>query len=147
MNSRLQRIMTEVALAAVRYSATRSAHYDDEAGSWVIIKDFPLPAGYNYTHTDVLILLPRNYPQTPPDWFYVDTELMLDSGDEPDHVFYDDITFDPNEELFADAPPQLRGWTGCCLHIYDWQPTADPLQGHSLLSVCELIKQAFERWK
>jgi hypothetical protein len=69
MNQRLQRILTEVALAAVRYSATHSAQYDDEAGSWVIIKDFPLPAGYNYTHTDVLILLPGNYPQTPADWF------------------------------------------------------------------------------
>jgi hypothetical protein len=147
MNQRMQRLMTEVALAALRYSSTHRAEYDDEEGSWVIIKDFPLPEGYNYDRTDVLILLPKNYPQTPPDWFYVDAELMLENGDEPDHVFYDDITFDPNEELFEDAPPQMRGWTGCCLHIYDWQPAADPLQGHSLLSVCELIKEAFERWK
>jgi hypothetical protein len=41
MNARLQRIMTEVALAAVRYSATHSAHYDDEAGSGVIIGGLP----------------------------------------------------------------------------------------------------------
>lgn len=147
MNQRVQRILKEAALAAVRYSATHSAQYDDEAGSWVIIKDFPLPEGYNYTHTDVLILLPKNYPQTPPDWFYVDDELLLENGDEPDHMFYDDTSVDPNLEVVEDTMPQLCGWTGCCLHIYEWKPAVDPLQGHSLLSVCELIKQAFERWR
>ncbi|MGQ9656900.1 MAG: E2/UBC family protein [Fimbriimonadales bacterium] len=147
MNQRVQRILKETALAAVRYSATHSAQYDDEEGSWVIIKDFPLPEGYSDTHTDVLILLPKNYPQTPPDWFYVDDELTLENGDEPDHMFYDDTSVDPNFEMFEDTMPQLRGWTGCCLHIREWKPAADPLQGHSLLSVCELIKQAFERWR
>lgn len=62
MNARLARIQYEVALAAVRFSRTHSADYDDEAGGWVIIRDFPLPRGYNYPTTDILILLPPNYP-------------------------------------------------------------------------------------
>ena len=43
MDARLKRIHYEVALAAVRYSRTHSADFDDEAGSWVMIRDFPLP--------------------------------------------------------------------------------------------------------
>ncbi|MDM7460667.1 MAG: E2/UBC family protein [bacterium] len=147
MNARIQRIAYEVALAAARYSLTKSADYDDEDGSWVVIKDFPLPSGYNYERTDVLLLLPPNYPQTPPDWFYVDDNLRLADGDEPDHVFYSDTRFDPNDELIQDAPPQMKGWTACCLHIRAWRPAANPLNGHSLLSVCELVRKAFERWK
>jgi len=147
MNSRIQRIAYEVALAASRYSHTKSAEFDDEDGSWVVIKDFPLPPGYNYERTDVLVLLPPNYPQTPPDWFYVDDNLRLANGAEPDHVFYNDTLYDPNDELFGSAPPQMRGWTACCLHIRSWKPAANPLNGHSLLSVCELIRGALNRWK
>lgn len=148
MNMRLQRIAYEVALAAIRYSASKSADYDDESGGWVVIKDFPLPPGYNYTHTDVLILLPSNYPQTPPDWFYVDDNLRLASGAKPSHVFYGQTSHDPNRALTqADAPPQMKGWTGCCLHIRTWKPAANPTDGHSLLSVCELIRGALERWR
>jgi hypothetical protein len=96
MDARLKRIHYEVALAAVRYSRTHSADFDDESGSWVIIKDFPLPAGYNYETTDILVLLPPNYPQTPPDWFYVDDNLRLADGRRPSHVFYGQTTHDPN---------------------------------------------------
>ncbi len=147
MNARLQRIAYEAALAATHYSQTKQASYDDEDGEWVIIHDFPLPRGYNYTTTDVLILLPRHYPQTPPDWFYVDYNLRLANGQRPPHVFYGDTSYDPNRGQFREAPPALKGWTACCLHIHEWRPAANPLAGHSLLSVCELIKKAFERWR
>ncbi|MCS7208735.1 MAG: hypothetical protein NZ874_04105 [Fimbriimonadales bacterium] len=148
MNKRLQRIAYEVALAAARYSRTKSADYDDEEGSWVVIKDFPLPKGYNYQQTDVLILLPPNYPQTPPDWFYVDDNLRLANGHKPNHVFYGETPHDPNRrDPRADAPPAMKGWTACCLHIRSWKPAASPTEGHSLLSVCELIRGALERWK
>jgi hypothetical protein len=100
MDPRLQRIASEAALAAVHYSQSKRASYDDEAGRWVIIHDFPLPRGYNYSSTDVLILLPPNYPQTPPDWFYVDYNLRLANGQRPPHVFYNDTSYDPNRSMF-----------------------------------------------
>jgi hypothetical protein len=150
MDARLKRIHYEVALAAVRYSRTHSADFDDEAGSWVMIRDFPLPEGYNYETTDILVLLPPNYPQTPPDWFYVDDNLCLADGRRPSHVFYQQTTHDPNARRVNRAeekPPQMKGWTGCCLHIRSWQPAANPVEGHSLLSVCELIRGALVRWR
>ncbi|MGQ9656729.1 MAG: E2/UBC family protein [Fimbriimonadales bacterium] len=149
MNARLARIQSEVVLAAMRFSRTRSADFDDEAGGWVIIRDFPLPRGYNYPTTDILILLPSNYPQTPPDWFYVDNNLRLADGRRPSHVFYE-TTHDPNvrrAHQAIDEPPQMKGWTGCCLHIRSWKPAANPLDGHSLLSVCALIEGALKRWR
>ncbi|GBC89933.1 hypothetical protein HRbin14_00665 [bacterium HR14] len=145
-NKRLERIAFELALCVATYSRTKEGTYDDESGAWVIIREFPLPEGYNYETTDVLILLPPNYPQTPPDWFYVDTNLRLANGKKPAHIFYDD-THDPNEAIYGDQPPEMLGWTACCLHIREWKPAANPIEGHCLLSVCELIKNAFERWK
>jgi hypothetical protein len=148
MDMRLQRIASEAALAALHYSQSKRASYDDEAGGWVIIHDFPLPRGYNYASTDVLILLPPSYPQTPPDWFYVDYNLRLANGQRPPHIFYGDTSYDPNRSMFRqEPPPALKGWTACCLHIHEWRPAPNPLAGHSLLSVCELIKKAFERWR
>ncbi len=143
-NTRLQRIALECALCAVRFSQTKSASYDDEEGTWVIIHDFALPQGYNYDTTDLLLVLPPNYPLSPPDWFYVDNNLRLQNGKRLEHVFYDSLTHDPNRQRIE--PPQRKGWTGCCLHFRSWKPTNDPLTGHSLLSVCELIKEALKRW-
>ncbi|MFQ3611927.1 MAG: E2/UBC family protein [Fimbriimonadales bacterium] len=143
-NARLQRITSECVLCAISYSQTKSAQYDDVEGTWVVISDFPLPEGYNYETTDILILLPPNYPLSPPDWFYVDHNLRLRNGKRLSHVFYDLTSHDPNRQRME--PPQQKGWTGCCLHIRSWKPANDPLSGHSLLSVCELIKGALERW-
>lgn len=147
---RLQRIAYELGLCAVAFSRTKSVSFDDEAGSWVVVHDFPLPKGYNYETTDVLILLPPNYPQTPPDWFYVDYNLRLADGREPQHVFNNmefGMVHDPNRRDHRDIPPQMMGWTACCLHIREWKPKTNPTEGHSLLSVCQLIAQAFARWK
>lgn len=41
----------------------------------------------------------------------------------------------------------MKGWTGCCLHIRTWKPAANPLDGHSLLSVWALIEGALKRWR
>ena len=115
MDARLKRIQYEVALAAVRYSRTHSAEFDDESGSWVVIKDFSLPEGYNYEMTDILVLLPPNYPQTPPDWFYVDDNLRLADGRRPSHVFYQQMLHDPNvrrRNRQFDAPPRGKAGQG-----------------------------------
>ena len=148
-DARLQRIFYEMALCAVGYSTTKRVDwgYLSSGVIWVIIYDFPLPPGYNYRTTDVMILLPPNYPQTPPDWFYVDHNLRLANGERPPHVFYDDTSYDPNRGIYGEAPPPMVGWTACCLHIREWRPKANPAEGHSLLSVCELIGKAFKRWK
>lgn len=132
---RMQRIMQEAVLTAARYSQTHRAKVDTDAGRWVVIYDFPLPSGYNYSKTDILILLPPNYPLTPPDWFYLDPGLRRRDG-KPPHYFHEDIR----------KAPGIKGWAAGCLHIRSWMIRNDPLDGHSLLTVCQLIEDAFKRW-
>ncbi len=136
MSWRLKRIKQEAALAAAQFSVSRKADVDPDAESWVVIYDFPLPNGFNYKTTDILILLPPSYPQTPPDWFYMDPRLQRRDGSRPPHYF---------EEIRKAL--SVEGWAAGSLHIIkNWHPSDDPLTGHSLLTVCQLIQEAFERW-
>jgi ubiquitin-protein ligase len=130
--SRLERIRTEAIYAAARYSRSRRVDIDPDGG-WVVIYDFELPPYYNYETVDILIELPPDYPATPPQWFYTDPGLRRRDGKVMSHYFQHQLR-------------ERSGWAACCLHIRSWAPTADPLQGHSLLSVCRLIYDAFVRW-
>lgn len=136
MDARLRRIFQEAALAACLFSQSKRVEVDPDEGRWVLIYDFPLPQGYNRPMTHILIRLPPNYPLTPPDWFYLDRGVRRADG-RPPHYFEDDH-----------IPQELRqkGWAGGCLHIREWRPGADPLWGHSLLTVCKLIADALRRW-
>ncbi len=131
MNARLKRIRVEAAYAAARFSRSRKAQVDPQGG-WVILYDFILPPGlYNYETVDILIELPPDYPLIPPQWFYTDPGLRRRDGRDLQHYF----------------EHRLRnGWAAGCLHIRTWQPGPDPLHGHSLLTVGQLIYDAFCRW-
>lgn len=135
MNWRIRRIAQETALAAMRHSITKQGRYDDNNGEWVAIYNFALPFGYNYDRTDILILLPPLYPQSPTEWFYMDPGLRRRDG-RLLHYFEDAVN----------RAPTLQHWAAGCMHIHTWHPTTDPLTGHSLLTICKLIEDAFVRW-
>lgn len=135
MSWRLTRIKQEAAQAAFLFTTSRAAEVDLPDGRWVRFFDFALPPGYNYDKTDILILLPPSYPQTPPDWFYLDQGLRRYDGSPP-HVF----------DRLSSHPPVMEGWAVGSLHIKTWNPSTDLFSGHSLLSVCGLIEDAFRRW-
>ena len=129
--------MQEAALAASMYSGVQKTDVDPDNGSWVMFYDFALPAGYNHASTHILLQLPPDYPQTPPDWFYLDMGVRRRDGKHP-HIIDTGVGHRPTQE----------GWSTGSLHIHTvtWRPTSDPLTGHSLVSVCELIDKAFKRW-
>lgn len=43
----------------------------------LIIKNYPLPPGFDQKQTDLLIRLPAGFPDAPPDMFWVDPEIKL----------------------------------------------------------------------
>lgn len=90
---------------------------------WFVVKRWPLPPGWNKTETAVLVLLPTGYPVTPPDNIYTDPDLCLADGRPPG-----------NAEGFIDH--NGRRWRLFSYHIEpgDWQPHADVLQGHNVLT-------------
>lgn len=49
----------------------------------VTVPDFPLPAGWSLEKTDVMFLVPSEYPVAAPDMFYVSPRLALPDGGIP----------------------------------------------------------------
>lgn len=53
----------------------------------VVIKQYPLPAGYSQSNVDLLVKIPPMYPMTPMDMFWVSPEIMLTgTGAYPDRA-------------------------------------------------------------
>ncbi len=91
---------------------------------WLIIKRWPLPSGWNKGESAVLIFIPPGYPVTPPDNFYTDNDLRSVGSTQP-----------PGNTS-PDQSQVGRSWLQFSYHVEagDWQPHADVLQGHNLLT-------------
>ncbi|TIP49783.1 MAG: hypothetical protein E5X77_09420 [Mesorhizobium sp.] len=58
-------------------------HWETKAAGshrWLIIRGYPVPAGYTITATDMALLVPPNYPQAEIDMFYVHPPLQKSAG-------------------------------------------------------------------
>jgi hypothetical protein len=49
----------------------------------LVFKAFQLGVGYNATESDLLLKIPRSYPDAGPDMFWVDPKITLASGQVP----------------------------------------------------------------
>jgi len=90
---------------------------------WVVINPFLLPPGWSAKTTRLLVLLPPGYPVTPPDNFYVESGLRLESGAQP--------------ASYSEPVSQLgQEWGQFSYHIEagDWKPATDIVSGHNLLT-------------
>lgn len=100
---------------------------------WIIIKDFKLPAGWNRSSTELLIIILPGYPATPPDNFYVTAGLKTMNGNQISN--------------FSDPVPQIgRQWGQFSYHLDgEWRPTADIYKGDNLqtfvLKVIDRLKE------
>jgi len=47
----------------------------DGNSKWVLIKSFPIPAGYNVSEAEIALMLPESYPTTQIDMVYVSPAL------------------------------------------------------------------------
>lgn len=120
------RILREVELIKKKYE---SVEYNQEY-SWIMIKNIPLPKGWNNDHVDILIKVPSGYPTTAPDNFYADSKLRLENGGRPNRA--------PNDESIGG-----RNWIMFSFHFNnagEWQPDAEIENGHNLLTYVEGVK-------
>lgn len=70
-----ERTRQELELLRQRYPALEYK----EAGQWVRIPDYSLPAGWNKTETDVVFQIPIQFPGAPPYGIYVPAGLSFNS--------------------------------------------------------------------
>ncbi|MCS7224889.1 MAG: hypothetical protein NZ959_10085 [Armatimonadetes bacterium] len=121
----LQRIRHKAASAVAFYFLRKRTDVDPDGGG-VVIYDFPLPKGFNYSTTAILLLLPADYPMIPPQWFYMDPKLRrLRDGQRPEHYF------ERWSDRLApvDPPPAgLGGW----LHSHQHAATVNGFRQRSL---------------
>ena len=81
---------------------------------WVLFRDFALPPGWNRKSTDLLVLIPPGYPETPPDNFHVLAGLRVESGADPGN-------YSEGQELLGES------WGQFSYHADEWSPTPGPL--------------------
>lgn len=123
------RLDQEIALIRKQYPDVRH----DQNYDWVIIKDVPLPADYNRDTTDVLIVIPSGYPETPPDNFWVPSGLRLENDGQPD-------AFNPNHRT-----QEGEEWDRFSWHEDDgWAPTKDIEYGSNLLTFMSTVEERLE---
>lgn len=85
----------------------------------VILKGFPLGDGYSALQSDLLIRVPRSYPDAGLDMFWVAPEITLSSGQIPQNG--------DTMEIYVG-----RNWRRFSWHRQGspWNPTVDNMHGH-----------------
>lgn len=89
----------------------------------VVLSDYLLPPGWSHSTTDVLIVIPANYPAGCPDNVCARPDLRLADGRMPAN----------NQGIQTHAG---RQWLQFSWHINGsaWRPTADPKRGNNLVT-------------
>ena len=105
---------------ALEAKQLKSEEFIEAGFNCVVIKDYPLPPGYNRKATDLLIRLPAGYPDAAPDMFWCDPPVRLAStGGYP-------VAADQME------PHGKRSWQRFSRHLQptSWRPGSDNLNSY-----------------
>lgn len=90
---------------------------------WILVRNVPLPPGWNTASIDVLVVLGPGFPSTPPDNFYVPAGLRLANGAVPSN-------FQPSAFNHDGKSWDMFSWH----HESGWAPSAAVESGSNLLS-------------
>ena len=120
----LERRRREVELLRRQYE--RVAHGPDL--EWVLFQDFALPPGWNRESTDLLVLIPPGYPETPPDNFHVRAGLRVEFGADPGN-------YSEGHDLLGES------WGQFSYHAGEWAPTPDLWDGDLLLTFMVAVER------
>jgi hypothetical protein len=116
-----ERTIAEIRLLSTHFGETC---LDEDDPSVVLIPCFDLPEGYNQTQCEVLIDLGPQYPELPPQDFYLSRGLTK-YGRTPAH-YYEDFV---GKKYCGD------GFAWYSFHIKRWRPgTYSMLDGDNLLA-------------
>jgi len=83
----------------------------------LIFKDFDLGEGFNISRCDILVRIPRSYPEAGPDMFWTNPELTLANGQIPQAAEH-------MEDYIS------KRWRRFSWHRQPWNPTVDNILVH-----------------
>lgn len=129
------RLIEEAEIVEESHPGTR-AGVDNAAGQgWLYVPRFELPPGWNRGSTELLVVVPPQYPYGPPESFFIETGLRdrIDRG--IDHYFQEQSGYNPYGE---------RGWAWFCYHIeqHSWRPRGRARDGDNLFLYLRVIRHA-----
>jgi Prokaryotic E2 family E len=123
----VERRREEIKRLQSRYSAVEHGENLD----WILFKEFPLPTGWNWQATPLLVIVPAGYPTTPPDNFYVRTGLRLGDGRVPGN-------YTENQSILG------QSWGQFSFHAQAWNHAGDIDSGDSLLTFMISVERRLE---
>jgi len=103
--------------------------------NWVLVWIFNLPPTFNQQASRLLIVLPNDYPQSPPKDMYLDKGL-LKNGKTPEHYFEND---------FGDRNIRRKGYAWYSIHFTAWRSNASSMiLGDNLLTAVNALYDALK---
>ncbi|MEQ8192431.1 MAG: E2/UBC family protein [Candidatus Eremiobacterota bacterium] len=101
-------------LIAIYHTETNYGYDNSNEGKWwVYIKKWPLPAGLNSKVSDIILIIPKDYPVKPPTKIFIPKEVKSLSG-EPLENFL---------PVMLEAAPEY--WQGYCIPTHYWRAGDD----------------------
>lgn len=98
--------------------------------SWLVLRSFPVPKGYNHNLVDIAVDIPPTYPAAQIDMFYCHPHLTLENGTQPLQT----------EARVSLEQKEYQQWSRHLNGATRWNPTTD-----SVISHIALIEEALLR--
>ena len=125
------RTIAEIHLLSTHFGEVQ---FDETDPTYVLIFHFPLPKGYNRTECEVVVDLGPNYPELPPQDFYL-TRGLSKNGYVSSHYYAD---FDGKKYC-------KKGYAWYSFHIKKWRSNINSmLGGDNLLSAINAFYRALK---
>ena len=101
----------------------------------VLVERFNLPRGFNRRTSKLLIALPYDYPEMPPEDLYIQKYLKK-NGDIPEHYFEND---------YGDKKIRRLGYAWYSIHFTEWDPSfRSIIRGDNLLTAINALYDALK---
>ena len=103
--------------------------------SIVLVEDFNLPRGFNRESSKLLIVLPDDYPEMPPEDLYIQRHLKKNRKT-PEHYFEND---------YGDKSIRKLGYAWYSIHFTEWSPSfRSIIRGDNLLTAVNALYDALK---
>ena len=101
---------------------------------WLIIHDYPVPAGYTVTTTTLALMIPPTYPQAQIDMFYAYPPLQRATGG----------VIPATEAVQSIGGLPFQRWSRHRGNVVPWNPQRDNVVTHLALVESSLAKEVGE---
>jgi hypothetical protein len=124
-----QRVLAEAELVSSHFG---EIEFD---GNWVLVERFNLPLAFNRSTSKLLITLPDNYPESPPNSMYLEKGLKK-NGKTPEHYF---------ENKYGDGDIRKKGYAWYSIHFTAWRSSSSSMiLGDNLLTAANALFDALK---